>query len=246
MRLSSGSWDEEHEVDVSSDKPVTVEFYRAWPGERKVAGRLKSGGRAFEPSPELVARAWAPRPRGWLPELIELHVARDGTFSVAFDAESLVLFFNDPEKRRSGFTHVDWKESTVELNMEPAATYSGNMLDEKGQPMAGHALSLFVMDGGGEAVAVQETDKAGRFRFDAVPVNVPLSLSLGNGVTRSEYILFDHTRLFTPGEARENDKLRPIRRGAPASRAPNTPVGRPDREYLSQCPGRPVCTRWSS
>ena len=232
VRLSSGSWDEEQTVDVSSDKPVAVEFHRDWPGERKVAGRLKSGGRAFEPSPKLVARAWAPTHRGWLPELIELQVARDGTFSVAFDAESLVLFFNDPEKRRSGFTHVDGKESTVELNMEPTATYSGNMLNEKGQPLAGQALSLFVKDGSSEAVAVQETDKAGRFRFDSVPVNVPLSLSLGNGMTRSAYILFDNSRLFTPGETRENDELRPSRRGAPPIAPTSTPSGRPDREYL--------------
>jgi hypothetical protein len=224
VRLSSGAWDEEREFDVSSEKPVAVEFHRAWPGERSVAGRLKSGGRPFQPSPRLVARAWAPRPHGWLPELIYPKVAPDGTFSVAFDAESLVLFFNDPEKRRSGFAEIGWKKPTVELKMEPTATYSGTLQSEEGQPLAGQRLSLFVTNGGSEAVAIEQTDKAGRFRFDAVPVSVPLSLSLGNGVTRSEYILFDHDRFFTPGEARENDELRPSRRGGPPVARPKLPL----------------------
>ena len=39
---------------------------------------------------------------------------------------------------------------------------------------------MYVKDGGNKAVATRETDKAGRFRFEAVPASIPLSLGLGN------------------------------------------------------------------
>ena len=125
VRMSSGSWQENRTIVVSSGKPVELEFHRVWQGERQIIGRLMTDGKRFEPSPSLVARAWTPRDP-YLPLNFEPEIQRDGTFKVAFDAESLSLFFSDHGKHRSGFAQVGPNESSLDVNMLPMAAYSGS------------------------------------------------------------------------------------------------------------------------
>ena len=69
--------------------------------------------------------------------------------------------------------------------------------------------------------------EAGRFRFAGVPADVPLEMNIRNEGDGPEYYLFDRDRMLTPGEVRENDRLRP-RRGdssAPIAR-PAIPLAR--------------------
>ena len=51
MRLSTGNWDEEQTIVVSSDNPVEVKFHRPWEGKRQVTGRLIVDGEPFETFP---------------------------------------------------------------------------------------------------------------------------------------------------------------------------------------------------
>ena len=221
VRLVAGDWNEERTIVISSDKPVEVEFHRDWQGERQVTGRLIDDGKPFQPSPKLVARAWSPRPRT-LPPTFQPEVKPDGTFRVAFDAETLALFFSDPAKQQSGFAQLGLEESSVDVKMVAMATYGGTLLDEKGQPMAGETVKLSVKTSDGEPIATRQTDTAGRFRFEDVPAGVPLSMYIGNGVTPSGYFLADGDRLFQPGEVRANDEVKPRLRGSrpPVARAP--------------------------
>ena len=46
--VSSGAWDEEQTIVVSSEKPVEVAFHRPWQGDRQLSGRLTSDGKLFE------------------------------------------------------------------------------------------------------------------------------------------------------------------------------------------------------
>ena len=220
VRLSSRTWNEERTIVVSPGMPVEVEFYRPWEGQRQITGELISDGKRFKPSPTLVARAWTPR-RSYLPLEIRPETDPDGTFKAVFDAETLSLFFNDPDQRRSGFAQLGLNDSSVALNLVPMATYSGTVRDENAQPIVGQTLSLYVKTSGPVAIATQTTNEAGGFRFAAVPANVPLALNIGNGATRPEYYLIDGDRLFLPGEVRENDEVRPYRRNSPA------PIARP-------------------
>ena len=224
VRLGSGTWNEEQTVVVSSDKPVDVAFHRAWQGERQVTGKLTSDGKPFEPSPTLVARAWAPQGR-YVPLKFTPEVAPDGTLQVTFDAESLVLFFNDPGNRRSGFLTLNGDESPVDLAMTPMATYAGTVRDETAAQLAGRALTLSLKGSGGEWVATETIDDAGRFRFPAVPAGVPPGVYfLDDASTRSGYHLFDSDRLFTPGEVRERDDIRPQRPNSPQAAPPALPL----------------------
>jgi hypothetical protein len=225
VRLSSGTWDQEQAVVVQTNTPVVVAFHREWPGERQLAGRLLSGGKPFKPSAMLVGRAWMPTPRGWVPDIIKVEVGSDGSFRVGFDAPSLTLFFHDLQSRSSAFMQVDRNVPNVALEMEPSARYRGTLVDDTGKAMAGQVLTLSVQ-GTMEIVASIQTDQAGRFDFETVPVNLPLALNVGTGATPPEYMVVANDRLFLPGEVRENDNVRPRRLGGIE---PAAPLARPAR-----------------
>jgi hypothetical protein len=95
--------------------------------------------------------------------------------------------------------------------------------------MVDQTLNLYLKTAGPETVASQQTDESGFFRFPAVPAGVPLTLGIGGGAGagaaagRPDYFLFDADRLFAPGELRENDDVRPERRGSPVV-APVVPL----------------------
>ena len=193
VRVMSGAWDEEQMIVVSSEKPVEVAFHRPWQGNRQVSGRLTSEGKVFEPSPALVVRAWTYDPRFLPPELTP-EVKPDGTFKVAFDAENLSLVFCDPEKHRGGFAEAGLKESSLDVNMTATAVYGGTVRDEKGHPISGQTLGLYVKTLGARPIVVGVTDSAGRFRFAAVPATVPLILYSGRGETDPEYFISEAVR----------------------------------------------------
>ena len=92
------------------------------------------------------------------------------------------------------------------------------VLDEKGQPVEGQAVGLFVTTSYGKPIATKQTDAAGGFQFEAVPANVPLTFSvIGNGLTPPPYFIRHGDRTFQPGETRENDEVRASRVQSPAS-----------------------------
>jgi len=102
--------------------------------------------------------------------------------------------------------------------MVATATYSGTLLGEKGQPVADRTLQLDVKTARREALLTRRTNKAGWFRFEGVPAQVPLKLVIGNEGTGPQYDLFPvDDRFFEPGEIRENDHVRPHRTDPAAS-----------------------------
>jgi len=226
VRLSSGAWDEEQTIVVSSEKPVEIAFHRPWQGDRQLSGRLTSDGKPFEPSTEMMVRAWSPDPRFIPPELTP-EVKPDGTFKVVFDAENLSLVFSDPQKHRSGFAQVGLKESSLDVNMTATAVYSGTVLDENGHPMSGQTLELYVKTLWGKPIAAGVTDSAGRFQFAALPTTVPLVLTTGRGERDPEYFISGGDRMFQPGELRAHDVVQPSRRQSTGQ------VARPSRPPLA-------------
>lgn len=220
LRLSSGAWGETRKFKVAAATPVEFEFHRPWMGERRITGRLMLDSAPYTPSPAVSAHAWTPQsPR--LPLSFKPEVHPDGTLEVAFDAEALSLLVLDPQRKRSGFVKVGPENSPIELGLVANATYSGSLLDENDQPLADRTLQLYVKTADFVATAPQRTDEAGRFRFTDVPASVPLQLSIRNEDAKPEYYLFDGDRLFSPGEIRENDRVKPRRtsRSAPAPTA---------------------------
>ncbi len=212
-----GSWSEEQTIVVSSDKPVAVELHRPWLGDRRITGRLTSGGKPFVASPALAARVWSPR--GHYEALtFQPEVGADGSFQVAYDAETLWLLFSDTERGLSGFSQVNGEVSSLVLDLVPMAKYSGRVVDEDGPPMVNELVSVFLKSTGLEPLATEKTDVFGRFRFAAVPTGVPLALGIGSWEARVRYHLGDGDRLFAAGEVRQDDVLRPRRVNSPEAR----------------------------
>jgi RNA polymerase sigma factor (sigma-70 family) len=222
VTLRLDPWTDELTIQGGSTQPVAVEFHRQWQGDRHVTGRLLQDGALYAPSPALVARGWTPQATG-PPLHFQPQVRADGTFEVAFDAASLSLLFVDPTRQRSGFASLGAADSSIELTMVPTATYSGTLLDEKGQPLSDQTVQLELKMSRQDAVSTRRTDKMGRFRFDGVPSQVPLQLQIRNEGAGPAYRLFREDRLFEPGEVRENDQVS-AQRIEPAARVDPRPV----------------------
>ena len=122
--------------------------------------------------------------------------------------------------------------------MEAAtATYGGTLLDENGKPMADRTLQIYVKTSLYQAVAPQQTDRQGRFRFTGLPCNVPLQLNLQNDTEVPRYFLFDRDRMLNPGEIRENEVLKPQRADESSSQCDlSGPAGQERREHLPERP----------
>ena len=223
VTLASEAWREERTLQVSSNEPIELEFHRDWQGERRIAGRLMADGAPFQPSTALIAYAWATR-EPLVPLEFTPKVGADGTYEVSFDAETLSLYFGDPEKHRAALVRVGKDGSAPSVEMAPTASYSGALLDENKQPMADRTLQLYLKTSMHEAVPAQRTDSAGRFRFPVVPANVPLRLEFKNEPKGPQYYLFAD-RLFDPGEVREHDRVETHRADSPgASVRPSIPL----------------------
>jgi RNA polymerase sigma factor (sigma-70 family) len=222
VTLRLDPWTEERTIQVGSNEPVEVEFNRPSQVERHVTGRLLLDGALYAPSPMLVARGWTPQTSG-PPLEFQPQVRADGTFEVDFDTDNLSLLFVDPNRYRSVFARLGRADSAVDLTMVATATYSGTLLDEKVQPLSNRTLQLDVKTVRHEAVPAQRTDKAGRFRFEGVPAQVPLQLLIRNEGDGPEYDLFGEGRLFEPGEVRENDQVKAQRMKPPAPVTASSP-----------------------
>jgi hypothetical protein len=208
LELRSGTWTDGRKIKVTSIEPLEVEFHRPWLGKRKITGRLMLDKAFYQPSPALVARAWTPDARQ-APLVGEPKVYPNGGFEVAVDAEHLILLFVDPNTHRSGFATLDVSETSLDVAMEPTATYSGTILDENAHPLVDRTVRFFMPRLLYEPVAAQRTDKAGWFRFADLPANVPLSLAMDFKGGRPDYNIEGGDRVFQPGELRENDPVKP-------------------------------------
>jgi len=100
LRLDSGVWAEERTIEVTSEKPVQVEFYRSWTGRQRVTGPIDERRRALRSfsdnrSPCLGASTIWSSPSRRQPE-----VQPNGSFEVKFDAECVSLFFIDRDQQK--------------------------------------------------------------------------------------------------------------------------------------------------
>ncbi|MGD9720075.1 MAG: thioredoxin family protein [Pirellulales bacterium] len=207
IRLANNKWTEERTIQVKSAEPVEVDFHRAWLSNRRIAGRLTLDGQPYTPAPSMVARAWTER-SPYMPLIWQPQVSADGTFEVTFDAESASVLVMDREQGRSGFVKLGPNDSTADVAMQPTATYSGTLLDENDKPMAGQVLKLQVDKAHDVVVASQPADEEGKFKFAAVPANVPIRLVLANDNPDEWRYFSDDERAFLPGEVRGDGILK--------------------------------------
>ena len=207
--LNDGTWSEERAIEVVSDQARTVEFHRPWIGQRRVAGRLLDGGIPCPPAPSLAVHAWATqkhRPS----QVIKPVVAPDGSFVIERDAETFRVLAFDPTHRRSAFAQVGPETATVDLPLEPTASYGGTLVDENGKPLPDRKISLGIQEIRPDPIATVRTDEHGCFRFPSVPARAALELNLQDAGTPPQDwtpYLIDRDRFFEPGEVRLDQTL---------------------------------------
>ncbi len=121
-------------LDVKSDEPIDVEFYRAWADKRKLTGELIDGGQPFVPSTSATVTAWTPRPSG-VPVQHAARLLNDGKFEIEFDDERASVLFFDSERKRNGMIEIGSQDSQLKIEVLPTATYGGTAVDESGAPV---------------------------------------------------------------------------------------------------------------
>jgi hypothetical protein len=205
IRVLLGGWDETKTLEVTSDEPLHVEFH----GNRKAIARMTRDGAAYQPSEKLKVHAWTYRTANRPPRIHQPIVRDDQAIEVNFDEEHLSLLAVDPEQGLSGFCKVEPEGDAAQLVMQPAATYSGTMIDGNGKPLAGRTLrlGLELVGSSPDVVERQRTDASGKFRFTGVAVGVPLHVFSTNDDVQPAYYGFGRA-LFEPGEVREGDQLK--------------------------------------
>ena len=145
LRLTSGDWTEERTLQVTSDEPVDVEFHREWNGKQHVAGRLLLDGmpirllRRLRPVP-----GGAARNRSEAPLSVEPAVQPDGSFEVAFDAESVSLLFLDAINSAAASPNRLQGDAQCRCEHGADRDVQWNLVDDKGQPVAGVDLEMCV------------------------------------------------------------------------------------------------------
>ena len=208
VRLSLESWNEEQTIEITSDQPRMVEFYRPWVGRRRVDGRLTDGTDPYPPTPTLTARAWLTQLHHQ-PERIDLTVGPDGSFTIERDAATFQILAIDSERQRAGFAKIGPETATVDLALQPTATYGGTLVDEDNQPLPNRTIELSLKEIWADPIASTRTDAQGHFRFAIVPAATPLSVRLPHvGNDGWQLTLFNSDQLFQPGEIRLDQTLK--------------------------------------
>jgi beta-lactamase regulating signal transducer with metallopeptidase domain len=197
VSVLSGKWMEERSVQITSSLPVSVDFDRPWSDKRTIAGRLMVNHQPHKRGPATIVRAWSTREPYRLSG--EGVVQPDGRFTVGIDADDVHVFAVDAGQRLSGARHIRAADSTCDIDLAPMGTCSGVVVDAKGKPLGGRGVELvfrephFV-----DFIVIQSTvcDDRGRFKFDAVPVQMPLALYTGEPASALAQALATRTNAF--------------------------------------------------
>ena len=81
-------------------------------------------------------------------------------------------------KQTQAINLANSESATTKFELEPGGTISGVVSDAEGKPVAGVGISVFRADYSGGQVQYLRTDPQGKFRFESLPLNQALLLSL--------------------------------------------------------------------
>jgi hypothetical protein len=220
--MATDNWREHQTVTVSSDEPVSVDFYRGWGDKRTFWGWLIAKHRPHKPGPATVVRAWNPATRQMAAEAA---VTPEGAFSFSSDTSEFYLFAVDRKNLLSGARAIAATEADANVELTPMGSVRGVIVDAAGKGLAGQGIEAVF--GGPDLrawpIVLQSatSDDQGRFQVDSLPSRIPLRICAGTPAdargpafaNRSDNFRVHTSRELTlePGEVRENVRL--VRRG---------------------------------
>jgi hypothetical protein len=115
IRVYAGQWSERKTLQITTDAPISVDFYREAAADRKLAGRLIQDGKPFQPSATTLVKVWS-NDSGSQPEL-RPQVKADGTIEFTSDAKELSVLVSDAERRLGGFKRLMPSGGVFDLEM---------------------------------------------------------------------------------------------------------------------------------
>lgn len=234
VRAYSKSWRDEKMIQVNADQPIEVAFQQKQEPEidRKVIARMTQDGTAYQPSKTWKVFAWTEPPLEigngvQVARVAPVHrpiIHDDNSIEVVFQEKSLTLLAIDRERNLCGYAKLEADGESMQIVMQPTASYTGTVLDQDGEPIANRNVQLLTERSFLEAAAPQRTDRDGKFHFDDAPSGVPLRVTLPREDDQPDYSL--HEQIFLePGEARNEGEFKAQIRGVESSQvAPPRPL----------------------
>jgi hypothetical protein len=222
VSMATDNWREGKSITVSSDEPVSVDFYREWADKRTIWGWLIAERRPHRSGPATVVLAWSPAIRQIIAEVA---VSPEGAFSFRSDTSGFFLFAIDPKNLLSGARAVAATDTNANVELTPMGSVRGVIVDAAGKGLAGQGIEAVFAgpDLGAWPIVLQSamSDEQGHFQLDSLPAGILLRIGAGTPADARGAALAnrpDNFRVHTsrvmalePGEVRENVKL--VRRG---------------------------------
>ena len=202
ISISREKWQKKQSLTVESEKPLTVTFHKPYEGRREIRGQLVQESKRTSGFTDVkivcVAAGW----RGT--NVADVTTDDDGRFLFATDSPKVRFFALDKGGSVCGTGIATDVESKVSIDLRPAASYEGQLVDFQGKPIAGATLTLSIQSAPAVFPTQAKTDETGKFRFEHVFVELPLHLSLEAG--GGQQTLAEH--YFEPGERRAGTQMR--------------------------------------
>jgi len=209
LTISAGDWGEQRRIQAMSDAPISITVNRPWLGNRRIAGRMMLGQ---------MPRKVTPTTTLWTQPTGETKILPDGRFTLTTGSRDVYLLAADRQDHLAVFRHLGPDDSIadVDLTFQSPASYSGQVVDSQGKPLAGYRVRLAAnmspvqWNKLGDAL-LEETkcDEQGRFQFDRAPAGIELNVCVvdPSKEPQAPWQSIERKLLLKPGEAYVDDRI---------------------------------------
>lgn len=196
--VTHDNWREEKTVDVPSTAPITLAFHK--PDARSIRGHLVQAGRAGDFTGVKMVAVEHQQGRS---KTTEIATAANGHFEFSSECKQVDFLALDFAGSVCGTATAAETVSDVTLELQPTATYEGEVLSRNGTPVPTLKLTIPLQGAPDTFTRTTTTSGEGKFHFDRVMTGVPLRLSAaaaGRQIILSECY-------FEPAEIRRGSRL---------------------------------------
>lgn len=189
LRAAQGEWLQDKEIEIE-DTPFELTLKTPQLKARKVQGKLLADANVLkslaghhkvkavpviDPANDETGDERPPST-----EIVTTAVDADGNFSLEIAGDWANLFISSDDGKWFATTVAKWEEKPIELKLEPAASYSGTLIDANNKPMPSTKIYALLKSARELFETSVITDSEGNFSFPSVPGNCAINVSIGS------------------------------------------------------------------
>ncbi len=208
--IGSGYIEQEIEVSKSEDCKATLHFDVT--GKQKIQGQLVGDQSAIQNAKVHLTQSDA----SWIVEPVVVNTSTDGSFTAEIDSVQTLVYAESPDGKYMGTSLFETATGMVTVQMNKAATISGQVFDGDGNPIIAGEVRVFAKVRNpkfvrGSSNISEElfakrvevtTDAEGRFQVNSLPAGTRVTVLLDTG---PETVRSLDDVVLEPGEIREKE-----------------------------------------